>query len=197
MKYIILSIVLSTLIACSGSNSAIPVVVEEGYFAGFAIQDIPGSDMKMCTKKAQNGTVEEKGTILNNKKHGMWSTFSTDDKNTVKTIESYVNGVKNGPHLSFNDRGQVTDQVNYLNDDFDGVLIKYQFGKPKIITEYLAGEFHGPHMEFHNNGQVQKIVNFKQGKQHGLMQYFDEDGNKTLEYEYMNGEKLSGGMIEN
>ena len=41
-----------------------------------------------------------------------------------------------------------------------------------------------------------KKCSFKNGKQHGKLQFFDEAGNVTLEYMYDNGEKISGGIVE-
>ena len=34
------------------------------------------------------------------------------------------------------------------------------------------------------------------GMKNGKLTYFDEEGNKTVEYEYKNDEKLGGGLIE-
>ena len=54
----------------------------------------------------------------------------------------------------------------------------------------------GPFAIYNDRGNLQRRGNFKNGKQHGLLQYFDEEGNVTLEYEYKNGEKVGGGIVE-
>jgi antitoxin component YwqK of YwqJK toxin-antitoxin module len=49
--------------------------------------------------------------------------------------------------------------------------------------------------EYHRTGNVKKEVHYKNGLQHGLFRYYDPDGNLTLEYEYRDGEKVSGGIV--
>ena len=44
--------------------------------------------------------------------------------------------------------------------------------------------------------KLKQEVEYKDGKQDGFFRYYDEEGNVTLEYQYKNGEKVSGGIVE-
>jgi len=52
----------------------------------------------------------------------------------------------------------------------------------------------GTFKQFYNSNKIKLEAQYKEGKQHGSYKYYDEDGNIMMEYEYANGEKVSGGM---
>ena len=43
---------------------------------------------------------------------------------------------------------------------------------------------------------MQKEIGFKNDVQHGIYKYYDKDGIVIMEYEYDNGKKVSGGIVE-
>lgn len=180
-------------ISCKDSNTP---KAGTGDFSQYTMTPIPGSEAQLAIMTDAGGVLLEKGIVVNGMKNGTWTTFHPGDKFMVKTSTSFVNGVKNGPHFEFNDRGQIELQANYLNDQLHGAYGKYKFGRSTVLTEYKNGQFHGVHKEFFNSGKVQKYVEFKDGVQDGLLRYYDEEGNITLEYTYKNGEKVSGGIVE-
>jgi len=62
---------------------------------------------------------------------------------------------------------------------------------------YVNGDLDGAMTEYDSRGNLQRITNFKEGKPHGDMLFYDEEGTLMMEYKYKNGEKISGGIIEN
>lgn len=149
----------------------------------------------MVTKKGESGTITELGFIKNGTKEGAWYTYHPNGQ--IKSITNYSSGIINGPVMEFSNRGQLEKQTGYLNNELHGIKAEYKFGRPTIESNYTKGNLDGVHKEYFNNSEkVQKLVNFKNGKQDGIMQYFDEEGNVTLEYVYKNGEKVSGGIKE-
>ena len=44
--------------------------------------------------------------------------------------------------------------------------------------------------------KLKQEVEYKNGLQDGYFRYYDEEGNVTLEYEYKEGEKIKGGIVE-
>ena len=48
--------------------------------------------------------------------------------------------------------------------------------------------FTGSSVEYHDNGQLEKRGNYKNGKQDGLFEFFNENGNLTSTQTYRNGE---------
>jgi len=128
-------------------------------------------------------------------RNGAWVTYHPES-NKIKSITNYVNGVKNGVQINMNDRGQIETMIGYKNDVLHGVKANYKFGRPTDETSYKEGKVDGPFAVYNNKAVLQKKGSFKNGKQHGKLQFFDEEGNVTLEYMYDNGEKISGGIVE-
>lgn len=191
MRYSIILFTFFLLSACNNGNVASGALTN---LEGFQITDL-GSGGQKADKKDGAGVYIENGYLLNGVKNGIWRTYNDDGK--VKTITNYLNGLKNGPYYEFSNRGQIELAADYLNDKLDGLYAKYKFGRPTIETQYRNGLIHGVHKEyFQNKDNLQKEVHFKDGKQDGKLTYYDEEGNVTLEYEYKNGEKVGGGMIE-
>lgn len=185
------------LILGSCNSGQIKEVGGTGDYEGFVMSPIPNTDCQVAEKRDAAGNIIENGIVSNGKKDGSWMTYYTDDRGHIKTLTNYIKGVKNGIHIEFNNRGQVEKREAYINDQLHGMVAVYKLGRPSTSTEYKYGQLHGKHIEYYQGGGIQKLVEFKNGKQDGILRYFDEDGKITLEYVYKNGEKVSGGMINN
>ncbi len=187
--------VLATLVlfACGGSGGGGGVTAN---LDGFDSESA-GNGVSVATKKDGSGNLIEKGYLANGAKSGMWMTYYTDkDAGRIRTIASYSNGVLNGPYLELSNRGQIETEVNYLNNKYHGTVTNYKFGRPTAVKNYKNGELDGVSIDYFSDGDIQKEINFKGGKQHGTMKWFNEDGQVTMEYEYKNGEKISGGIVK-
>ncbi len=192
MRILVLFTLLLGMMACGGGGGTGP----QQSTAGYDIEDC-GNGVKSLTKKDADGNMIEQGYILNGTRNGVWKTYFTGEyAGRVKTITSYVNGALNGPHFEISQRGYVDAESNYKANEYHGRAVSYKFGKPIEIRTYKENVLHGPSEEHYSRGGMKKLINFKDGKQHGQMIWYDEDGNITMEYEYNEGEKVSGGIKE-
>lgn len=133
------------------------------------------------------------GYVKDGVKDGIWVEFHPN--NIVKSIHNYTAGIENGPRLEFSTRGQVEKMTQVKDNALHGKYAEFKFGRYVNQSDYANGVLDGQYKEyFKNTDKIQKMVEFKAGKQDGKMQYFDEEGNVTLEYTYRNGEKVSGGL---
>lgn len=177
----------------SSDNSGIP----EGPVDAneYTVIDIAGTSVKVLEKYDEKNILIESGETLNDLKTGMWSTYYADGR--VKSITSYLAGKLNGVQVNFSDRGHVELQAFYKNDLLHGNWTTYKSGSRKIEERvYLLGNLEGINRHYDKSGKLQKEIGFKNGVQHGIYKYYDAKGNITLEYEYENGKKISGGMVE-
>ena len=192
MKYVLLIGFVIFLFACDDSSTPTSSINLDGY----EITKIEGSNTSIASLKNPQGKLIEQGMITNGIKDGLWITYYDDENRLPKRIISFVDGIQNGPDIKFSNRGQVEEMSTFLNNQLEGIYGKYRFGRPTMTTEYQAGQFNGSHIEYFNNGKPQKLIEFKNGVQDGILRYYDEEGNTTLEYVYKNGEKVSGGMVQ-
>jgi len=188
MKNLLFIFTVLALFSCQ-SNTPVP-----SNLAGYDSITIPGSESVKVVKQGDDGKVVETGYILNGNKHGIWTTYSPENK--IKTIANYIDGKKNGTYLELSSRGQIELLITYTNDEYDGPYGKYKFGRATEDMVYVKGQLDGEFKTYFNNGKIQKLVTFKNGKQDGPLKYYDEEGNVTLEYMYKNGNKVSGGIVE-
>ncbi len=196
MKQILLFfLAISTLYACGGGSTAAPVSTNLG---GYQVENLGTGKVENAIKKTGDGKIAEIGSLIDGKKFGTWITYHTAEENTpIKTITTYKDGLKNGPYMSYNKRGQLELKADYLNDQYHGKYAKYKFGnKVEEEINYSNGQLDGAHKTYYSDGKLQKEINYKAGKQHGAYKYYNEEGKVTLEYMYENGEKVSGGMVK-
>ena len=186
------ALVMTLFTSCNnGSGGSAPVVDASGYI----LEAIPGSNIQIATVKDENGDVTEQGFLQNGVKVGTWTTYKAGNE-FPQTIISYVDGQYTGPYLEFNDRGQLELKAGYLNNQLHGEWGKYKFGRPEKTASYKNGELDGIYKEyFVRDGKIQKEVSYKNGKEDGTMRYYNQEGEITVEYEFKNGEKVSGGIL--
>lgn len=189
MKHLIFFLFILGMMACGGSASG-PQFDLQGYDT-----ESLGGGGQIAEFRDANGWLLTKGSVVNGVKTGSWTTYH-ENSNKIKTITSFVNGRKNGPEITLNDRGQIENVTEYKNDQFHGLLGKYKFGRPTEETNYKDGKMEGTFAMYDGSGNLQRKGTLKDGQYHGTLQYFDDQGNVTMEYEYVKGEKVSGGIIE-
>ncbi len=196
MKNVLICFSLFVFFACGGEQNTPTAAPVSANLVGFTVVDVPGTNAQQATKVGTNdGAVQETGMLLDNKKFGSWNTYYGDGK--MKTMTNYTNGLKNGFHLEFNDRGQVSVHQNYLDDQLHGRQVKYAFGsRIEEESHYNRGQLDGVYKTYFKTkpGQVQKEIHYKNNQQHGKFVQYSEDGKILLEYEYKDGKKVSGGV---
>jgi len=189
MNRFIFFVFIISLISCGGTG-----VGPQFDTTGYETEGI-GGGAQITEFKDASGWLLSKGTLIDGVKNGAWMSYH-ENSNKIKSITSFVNGVKNGPEIFLNDRGQIESVTEFKNDGFHGLVGKYKFGRPTEETNYVDGKMQGTFALYDSQGKLQRKGNLKDGQYHGKLQYYDSDGNVTMEYEYKNGEKVSGGIIE-
>lgn len=164
--------------------------------SGYTLESISGTSMKRAVKTDGERVVEE-GFILSGKKTGAWVTYYNDVKSYPKIIASYVEGSLEGPYMEINNFGQYELVAHYRRGQLHGRVAKYNLTRLVEEMYYKEGVLDGPYTLYFPNSDVkQRTAEFRNGKEHGIIRFFNDKGKITMEYEYRNGEKISGGIVE-
>lgn len=190
MKQLFILLFSISFIACNDSGSSASSAAEDT--SAYTLESLQGTDTKQATKEGENGFLSELGYFKNGKKTGNWVTYHPG-KLTPKTITSYVDGALNGLFMEFNERGQVVSMVTYKDNVYHGPYGRYKFSRPLEEGNYNNNQLDGLRKTYYeNNGKIQAETEYKNGKQHGAHRNYNESGQVILEYQYENGEKVSG-----
>jgi antitoxin component YwqK of YwqJK toxin-antitoxin module len=164
----------------------------EGDLLGYEIENIPGSTAQLAIKREEDRKVQE-GYVLNGKKHGMWIDYAVDGR--ISGIQHYIDGQLHGPSFTMDNRSQITSLASYKNNELDGVKANYKFGRPQEEIPYVQGKIHGVMKKYYSNNKLMEEAEYKNNVQDGFYRHYNEAGVMDLEYEYKNGEKVSGGIV--
>jgi len=194
MKFF-LSLAIVSLVVFSCNNTTEPPTSAPAFDAqGYELEAIPGTDARWAVKIDAEGKKVEEGILKNGFKEGTWIEYHIGGEFPSR-IMSFIDGKYNGPYMEYNERGQLSLRATYRNNKLHGSWGKYSFGRPEVKANYKDGELDGTYIEYDKKtGKVQKEVNYKKGKQHGMYRFYNPEGEITVEYEYKNGEKVSGGI---
>jgi len=178
-----------TLLGSCQSNQRAPVSMD-----GYSVTN--HNDISVAEKLADTGEMAERGYLSAGVKNGPWINYhSGKHRNRIKSITNYVNGNLNGLHLEFSNRGQIEQKINYVNNIYHGMFATYKNGRVEKEIIYDMGKLNGPYREYDKRGNLQKQSDYVNDKLHGKISYYDE-GILIMEYLYENGEKVSGGIVE-
>lgn len=161
----------------------------------YEIAEMPGTNLRRAVLRNEAGKVIEQGFVdENGLQTGEWLAFYAQNSLPYKLI-TYKAGVQNGLYIFFNEIGQVTLLATYKDNKLDGYWVKYRFGRPEEEAEYKDGKMHGVHRQyFVREGWLQFTTEYKDGVKDGMYRAYNKDGQVTLEYEFRNGQQVSGGM---
>jgi hypothetical protein len=169
---------------------------EAADLTGYTLESVPGSSWKKAIKTDGDRVVEE-GYIAGGKKTGVWVTYYNDTKNYPRIIASYADGVLEGPYMEVNNYGQYEMVAHYSQSKLHGRVAKYNLTRLVEEMYYQDGLLEGPYTLYFPNSEVkQRTAEFKKGKEDGIIRFYNDQGKITMEYEYRNGEKISGGIVE-
>ena len=139
----------------------------------------------------------EEGMVLHGKKNGQWVTYHGDVRNFPKTIANYADDVLTGPQMEINPYGQFLAVSEYRNGQLNGRMARYNYTRLVEEMYYKNGVLDGPYTLYFDDSDIkQRTSNFKNGLEDGTVRFFNEQGKITMEYEYKEGKKISGGMVE-
>jgi antitoxin component YwqK of YwqJK toxin-antitoxin module len=103
-----------------------------------------------------------------------------------------------GTVLKMGFRNQVDLRSTYKQNQLHGPWVSYKFGKVIEQRFYQDGKLEGTVSTYDDRTyKLKQEVQYKNGLQDGYYKYYDEEGRLSLEYLYKNGEKISGGIVEN
>lgn len=177
-------------ISCN-NNTSEPVKLE-----GYAVSDNDG--IQIAKKVDKDNVLIERGYLSGGVKNGTWISYYTGkNEGRIKTMSNYTNGKLNGPYLEFSNRGQIEKKVNYLNNVYDGLFATFKNGRAVKEVVYSNGKLNGSYKEYDKRGNLQKVSNYKNDQLDGKVSFYNPEGELVMEYVYENGEKVSGGIIEN
>ncbi len=204
MKYLLYSLLTSSLffVACNaGGSSAAP----EGStgptglaWAAYETEAIPGTDTKrVILRDPSNNLIRERGQMRDGLAVGTWEIYEGDQERIPAKIISFVDGKYSGSYLELDDQGGLDLVAHYRNNLLHGSWGMYRFGRPEKLANYSDGELDGVYQEFNmRTGNLTKEAHYRNGKEHGIFRYYNDEGQVTVEYEYRDGEKISGGIVE-
>ncbi len=159
--------------------------------------DIPGTNYQRVIRKNNEGKVLEEGLIENGKRNGTWVIYHTD-RDVPRVVANFVNDLYNGPYFEFNRQGQVDLQCAYVNNVLHGYYARYRIGRKTEEGSYNMGKLDGVYKKYYDNRSiVQQENSYKNGQLHGKTRFYNEKGEVIVEYDYENGKKISGGIVEN
>lgn len=129
------------------------------------------------------------GDYLNGKRSGSWTEFHTNG--VLKSVTSYIDGVKQGTHITSDDRGQVEVIASYHNGELDGDWKQYSRTRVKEERTYINGKLEGTVRIYYPTGKIMEEGLYTNGVRDGISRWYDQEGNVTIEYEYKNGELVN------
>jgi len=184
----------SLLFNACGENSQLNEALPTGEWAGYEFLAIRGTDIQRVGKKNEFGQATEEGFVLNGSKTGVWLTFHPEGR--IKTIDNYINGSIEGASIELDKRGQMIHKAFYYEGELHGLETTYKFGRAQESIPYNHGVIDGTVVRYYNNGKIMEQIDFKGGLQHGYYHHYNTNEKLDMKYEYENGEKISGGMVD-
>jgi len=140
-----------------------------------------------------------KGKICNivNYKNGLRNGIAIQYRNSKqKEIECYyINDKKHGLYQEWDKNGMLTEEVNYVLDQKEGIEKKYHKG---ILTRkyfYIKGRLEGLQEGWWSNGNKHFEHNYHDNVKEGICINYDINGNKTFQQNY-NKDQQEGTQLE-
>lgn len=140
-----------------------------------------------------DGKTQVEGFLRNGQKDGVWITYYSD-RRKIERVEHFYQGELHGIKREFSLNGNMTLAAKYSNGQLHGEYEEYKFGYPLKKANYVEGNLDGEVLLYFedkdNYGTLQQKMEYKNGKKHGVHQYFNDKEEVVLEYRYKNGERL-------
>ncbi len=128
------------------------------------------------TEYFESGNIKEEGQFLSGKLDGEIRTYFESGKRLQSRIQ-FRNGKRNGSYYSYYSDGSPLQYTEYLNDVKHGKEIFYdERGIKKIEIQYQNGEFHGWFIDYMDNGNISMKTYYQNGVISGKSYVYDENG---------------------
>ncbi|MET6990055.1 toxin-antitoxin system YwqK family antitoxin [Sediminicola arcticus] len=151
-------------------------------------------------KFTENGEVLISGNFLGYKKNDEWLEYYSNGNQ--KQVGHYIDGMQTGEWKYFYDNGKLRAEGNYKNGDGSnfgtiGIPINGRFGiwkfyfedsgKIESEREFKNGLLDGKFTQYYSNGQVKFKGTFKDHKENGIIEVYDEYGILNYNAMFENG----------
>ena len=200
---LVLSII-GALMSCGGGGSssasapAAPALTAEPIdFARAIVTDYSTDGLKHVKNVDPNGGfVTSEGPIYNDMKEGTWIVYYTGrDTNKIKKLTNYHQDQISGLSLEFSNSGTITKRIDYDKGQIHGVYAEYKYNRAQKYIEYTHGVMNGAYNTYYSTGKKQQETTYTNGKKNGKSVFYNEEEQIIMEFEYKNGEKISGGNV--
>ncbi len=109
--------------------------------------------------------------------------------NGGKVVETYVNGIKEGPFEMWHPNGQLFQKGTMKDGKLSGSFVAYHDnGKVSAKGNYKNGRKDGDWVIYHPNGEVSQEVTFNEGQEEGVSKFYHANGVYYGLFDMENGE---------
>lgn len=207
MKNLLYLLLLLSIVACKketesaggvnigeiGTNNT---AYENVNIADYQLEEVPGTNWQMATKRDTAGNPLETGYFENGKKVGSWLLYEYENTQFPSKLSNYKDGKLNGLHMQMNQGGQLELLAYYQNNNLHGRWGKYRFSRLVEEANYKNGKLDGVfNIYVLASGKLQTSAEYKDGIQDGFYRTYSPNGNITSEYQYKEGKQMGGGAI--
>jgi antitoxin component YwqK of YwqJK toxin-antitoxin module len=92
--------------------------------------------------------------------------------------------------------GSVKEKSWFVNDELQGERIVFNRTRVKEESFYVDNVLHGKRSLYYDNGKIQEEGNFVNGKRDGIVRWYNQDEEVTIQTEYKNGDVVRQVPIE-
>lgn len=164
------------------------------------------------TKYYRNGSLQEQYLMKDGKFNGFYKNYY--ENGVLSSSYNYVNGKLEGNYDVYHSNGKASHSATFVADKISGVKkVYYADGNLKEESEFLDGELNGKYTAYYSNGNIKDTRLYKEGKQigksisyfsngviqseaildetgkeNGITIWYDIDGKKYHEFEYVKGD---------
>ena len=143
------------------------------------------------------GFITSEGPTYNGMKEGTWAIYYVGrDTNKIKKLTNYHKNQVSGLSLEFSNSGTITKRIDYDNGQMNGVYAEYKYNRAQKYIEYTNGVMDGAYNTYYSNGKKQQETTYNKGKKNGKSIFYNEEEAVIMEFEYKNGDKVSGGKVD-
>jgi antitoxin component YwqK of YwqJK toxin-antitoxin module len=121
----------------------------------------------------ENGNIKQRALYVNNLIDSL-VTYHTNG--TVATIQPQRNGSIEGTAIVYDSLGELTGTIAFLSGRQHGEKKQYYNGQLRIIEQYKNGKQHGVAEYYGDNGLITSKENYVEGKREGFREEFYENG---------------------
>lgn len=110
-----------------------------------------------------------------------------DDGETVRSVENYENGKRNGTIITYWPNGALCLIGAYVDDKLCGQIMEY-WDDGSLVSKiwYVDGNIQGPRTAYYEIGAVFSVTDFVDSKRHGSYTEYYSNGKTRIEETYVN-----------